>query len=175
MQGDLTIESQVPKTPRSIRLTVPAIFGVLVFLIKLMPPPMSELFQIFTALFITIATLTVHRLGGATYTCLIAGLLDAIYTGVPVAFVLFAIRGGTFDLALSVSTFWAGLSTVKVATSSILSSLLTGFAAYWTLVEWLGIAKVPLVFFMVFIVISGTLSGLGSVMGLNLWRRVYNL
>jgi hypothetical protein len=144
-------------------------------MIKLMPPPVSELFQIFTASFITIAALSVHRPGAAVFTCMIAGLLDAVYTGLPVAFALFLIRGGTFDLALSVSTFWTDLSTVKVVASSVLSSSITGVAAYLTIVEWLRIIEIPPGIFMVFIVIAATLSGIGSVLGLKLWRRVFNV
>lgn len=70
----------------SKRVAVSSIFGVLIFLVELIPPPTSRFFQLFTALFITTAALTVHRPGGATYACLIAGILDAFYTGLPIAF-----------------------------------------------------------------------------------------
>jgi|Deesub1362A_J573_1020465.scaffolds.fasta_scaffold01258_8 hypothetical protein len=169
---DLVMDLYIQKNAHSIRLTIPAIFGVLVFLIKLIPPPISELFQIFTALFITIAALTVRRSGGAIYTCVIAGLLDALYTGLPIALALFVIRGGTFDLALSLSKFWKSPSIIKIAASSIFSSLITGIAAYLTIVKWLKIIEVPTEFFMLFVAISLVLSGVGSVIGLKLWRRL---
>ena len=162
----------VRKKALSIRLTVPALFGILVFLIKLIPPPISEIFQILTALFITFAALTVRRSGGAIYTCIIAGLLDALYTGLPVALALFVIRGGTFDLALTLLKFWKSPSVIKITFSSIFSSLITGIAAYLTIVKWLKIMEVPTEFFMLFVAISLVLSGIGSAMGLKLWKRL---
>ncbi|GEM_PF-2597533 len=169
---DLVMDLYIQKNAHSIRLTIPAIFGVLVFLIKLIPPPISELFQIFTALFITVAALTVRRSGGAIYTCVIAGLLDALYTGLPIALALFVIRGGTFDLALSLSKFWNSPSIIKIAASSIFSSLITGIAAYLTIVKWLKIIEVPFIVFMLFIAISSALSGIGAMIGLKLWKRI---
>jgi len=99
----------------SKRVAVSSIFGVLIFLVELIPPPTSRFFQLFTALFITTAALTVHRPGGATYACLIAGILDAFYTGLPIAFLLFAVRGGTFDLALSILKLQNPPSQFKIA------------------------------------------------------------
>lgn len=157
---------------RQFRFTVPAVFGVLVFLVELIPPPTSRFFQVLTALFITVAALTVHRLGGATYTCLIAGLLDAVYTGMPIVLVLFALRGGSFDFFLTIFKVWGSPSTVRVATSSVLSSLIAGFAAYFAVVEWLELMVVPFEIFMSFIVMSAILSGIGAVVGVRVWRRL---
>ena len=156
----------------SKRVAVSSIFGVLIFLVELIPPPTSRFFQLFTALFITTAALTVHRPGGATYACLIAGILDAFYTGLPIAFLLFAVRGGTFDLALSILKLQNPPSQFKIASSSVLSSLTTGFTAYFVLVKWLRTVAVPLETFMFFIMISTILSGIGAILGVKLWQRL---
>ena len=156
----------------SKRVAVSSIFGVLIFLVDLIPPPTSRFFQLFTALFITTAALTVHRPGGATYACLIAGILDAFYTGLPIAFLLFAVRGGTFDLALSILKLQNPPSQFKIASSSVLSSLTTGFTAYFVLVKWLRTVAVPLETFMLFIMISTILSGIGAILGVKLWQRL---
>lgn len=156
----------------SKRVAVSSIFGVLIFLVELIPPPTSRFFQLFTALFITTAALTVHRPGGATYACLIAGILDAFYTGLPIAFLLFAVRGGTFDLALSILKLQNPPSQFKIASSSVLSSLTTGFTAYFVLVKWLRTVAVPLEKFMFFIMISTILSGIGAILGVKLWQRL---
>jgi len=154
------------------KVTVSTIFGVLVFLIELIPPPTSRFLQVFTALFITIAALTIHKPGGATYTCLIAGLIDAFYTGLPIALVLFAVRGGTFDLALSALRTRDSPAPIKVATPSVLSSVITGFAAYLTIVEWLKITVMPFEVFTLFIAVSAILSGIGAIIGVKLWQRL---
>jgi len=154
------------------KITVSTIFGVLVFLIELIPPPTSRLLQVFTALLITMAALTLRKLGAATYTCLIAGVLDAFYTGMPVGFVLFAVRGATFDLTLSTSRAWSSPPSIKVAASSVLSSIVTGFVAYLTIVEWLGIVAMPFEVFMLFIIVSTVLSGIGAIIGVKLWQRL---
>jgi len=154
------------------KVTVSTIFGVLIFSIELIPPPTSRFFQVFTALFITIAALTIQKPGGATYTCLIAGLIDAFYTGLPIAFVLFAVRGGTFDLTLSAFGAWNSPPSIKVAASSALSSVVTGFVAYLTIVEWLGIVAMPFEVFMLFIIVSTILSAIGAIMGVKLWQRL---
>ena len=156
----------------SIKIALSAIFGVLIFLVELIPPPMSRLLQIFTALFITMAALAIRRPGGATYACLIAGLLDAFYTGLPVAFVLFIVRGVTFDLALLFFKVRNSHSSIRAFTSSILSSFITGFVAYLTLVEWLKIIIMPFEIFALFIGASTILSGIGAVIGLKLWQRL---
>ncbi len=156
----------------SIKVALSAIFGVLIFLVELIPPPMSKLFQIFTALFITMAALAIRRPGGATYACLIAGLLDAFYTGLPIAFVLFMVRGGIFDLALYLLKVWNLQSSIKVLTSSVISSVVTGLIAYLTLVEWLKIIIMPFEIFALFIGASTILSGIGAVIGVKLWQRL---
>ncbi len=156
-------------------VAVSAVFGVLVFMVELIPPPTSRFFQVFTALFITLAAVILQRLGGATFTCLIAGLLDAIYTGMPIAFLLFVMRGVSFDLALQASSTWTTPSTIKVSVCSILSSLMTGLVAYWAIVEWLSIMDVGIEIFVFFIVMSAVLSGIGAVIAVKLWQRFSKL
>ena len=132
----------------------------------------EQILSTFHSVIITTAALTVHRPGGATYACLIAGILDAFYTGLPIAFLLFAVRGGTFDLGLSILKLQNPPSQFKIASSSVLSSLTTGFTAYFVLVKWLRTVAVPLEKFMFFIMISTILSGIGAILGVKLWQRL---
>ena len=159
---------------RSHVFIVAAMFAVLTFAVDLVPHPAGSLFQLFTAFFITMASLIVRRHGTATFVCLIAGLLDAFYTGLPAALFLFLVRGGTFDLFISTFRAWKGdpPHLIKISAASAMSSTITGLTTYIVIVEGLKIMVMPFHLFTIFIVASTILSSLGAALAVRTWRML---
>ena len=150
-----------------------ALFSVLIFSVEIVPPPAGKLLQFLTAFFLTLGTLTINRFGTATLMTMIAGLIDALYTGIPAALLLLTIRGATFDALLGVLGADGSRPPVqKVVIASAVSSALTGFAAYVVIAWWLMIMPLPLEVYVFFAALATGFSALGAATAWKLHTRL---
>jgi len=158
------------------RITVATIFGVLVFVSKiLIPTPLDKMAIAPQALLLTLGFLSIGPLG-ATYVAAVGGLLSAVWRGPFAPFtVAFALMYGllidTLSYAMKVKNSDGGLKKGRLVGAVTMSTVIVGLSSYYVTVFVFGL--LPRNLFLEFVVlIAGTMNGLiAGYLTLLVWSR----
>jgi len=161
----------------SRRITVATLFGVLVFVSKIVIPiPFDKMAIAPQALLLTLGFLSIGPLG-ATYVAAVGGLLSALWRGAFAPFtVAFALMYGLlidgFCCAMKVSGSECGVKKGRLVGAVTVSTVIVGLSSYYVSVFVFGI--LPRNLFVDFIIlIVGTLNGLVvAYLTLHVWSRI---
>jgi len=161
----------------SRRITMVTLFGVLVFVSKIIiPTPFDKMAIAPQALLLTLGFLSFGPLG-ATYVAAVGGLLSAVWRAPFAPFTMaFALMYGLlidgFCYALKVKGSEGGVKKSRLFGAVTLSTVIVGLSSYYVTVFTLGILpRNPFLEFIILIV--GTLNGLiAAYLTLLVWSRI---
>ena len=146
-------------------LILTILFGVIVFLSKiLLPPPINDMFVVVQALLLALSSLIVDRFG-ATYTSLINGLLVTMLTPsfAPFGLIFSLVYGLTTDGFLHVFRVKEGgqVRTVRSIAALAASTTLTGLSSMYVTTLLGLVPMVPILYLMIMLagILNGALAG----------------
>ena len=160
-----------------LRLSLVAIFSVLLFAVALFNRYSFHAGQIIFAIIFTIGVLLIRYRGCAISITFIAGIIYSFTSALGFLIITsWIVRGATVDLLFSVMRIYSSKnpSSIYVSIAMSISSLTTGFAHYMIFVKLLHlIPELAFHIILPMILIAATLTGVGSFLATKyLYRRI---
>ena len=160
----------------SRRVIVGTLFGVVVFMTKVVAPtPINKMLIIVQALMLALGALLLHK-WGATLVSLTVGVLSALWNVAvaPFTFVFALFYGLLVDFfftLLKVSIVGGEVKTVRLVTAMTISTLLVGAASYYATVHLMQLIQSNILI-EVIILVAGTISGAaGGYLAKIIWSK----
>jgi len=160
--------------PRSVRLSIATLFGVIVFLFKMfLPTPVDKMFIAVQALLLALGSLTIGGFG-ATYVALVGGFLTTVWRPAfaPFSLVFALIYGFTVDIFFRVFGVKreGKVRTVRSVIALTLSTAITGILSMSVTVMMGLIPMIPILYLIIILVgiLNGAVAGCLTPI---LWNR----
>lgn len=163
--------------PRSQHIALISVFGVLVFISKMvLPTPFDKMIVIVQALLLALGSLILDKVGATSVAC-IGGLLTTLWRPMYAPFsLLFAlIYGLLVDLSFKIFKVKKpdGVRTIRAVISLALSTALIGLPSSILMVEWEVMPRIPGLY--AFIVIIGIVNGaLAGYFSSSIWNKYFH-
>lgn len=160
----------------SRRVTVGTLFGVVVFMTKVVAPtPINKMLVIIQALMLALGALLLRK-WGATLVSLTVGVLSALWnvTFAPFTFffsLFYGLLVDFFFVLLRVKVVDGEVRTVRLVTAMTISTLLIGAVSYYATVHLMQLIPSNLLLEGI-ILVAGTISGaVGGYLAKIIWSR----
>lgn len=161
--------------PKTWRITIAPIFGVVIFVFKIvLPTPIDKMFVIIQALLLALGSLLLGRMG-ATYVATIGGLLTTVWRVVFAPFsLIFAVVYGLlvdgFFYMFKVRVPHGDVKTSRLVASLTLSTVAIGLLSTYIIVSIGLMPMIPILYLIIIVVgiVNGAAAGYLSSF---LWKR----
>ena len=166
--------NKLPNQPKTKRIAFAAIFGVVIFISKILPTPIDKMLIIIQALLLAISSLLLGRMG-ATYVATIGGLLTTVWkVGFAPFSLIFAVLYGLlvdgFFYVFKVRVPDGDVKTGRLVASLTLSTAAVGLLATHITVSIGLMPMIPNLYLIINVIgiISGAAAGYFASF---LWKR----
>ena len=161
---------------RAKRIAIATLFGVLLFISKIvLPTPIDKMLIVFQAFFLALGFMIIGRLG-ATYVAIVGGLLTSIWRAqfalftLPLA-LLYGLMVDVFSYAFRVKSPKGGVKTWRMVASVTVSTALVGILSYYMTVYMLYLLPRNLIL-EISILAAGLISGIiGGYSASLVWKK----
>ena len=158
------------------RVALIALFGVIVFVSKVViPSPIDKMTIVVQALFLILGSLLLRRLGATSVAAIGASLTILLRPHLPLLTIGFALIYGLltdgFVSLFHVKAPEDDVRAKRLVAAVTLSTTITGFASYYTTVHVLALLPRNLILEAI-ILVAGVINGfLGGCLAVVIWRR----
>ncbi|MEM1995023.1 MAG: hypothetical protein QXW32_06105 [Nitrososphaerales archaeon] len=160
--------------PRTKRVAIITLFGVIVFASKIIPTPIDKMFVIVQALLFAVGSLLLGRMG-ATYIATVGGLLTTIWrpSFAPFSLIFAIIYGLLVDLSfhtLKVKTSHGDLNTGRLIGSLSLSTAIIGLLSTYITVS-IGMMPIMPTLYIIILMVGVASGAVGGYLASYIYRK----